>query len=706
MNLSNCLLIMDGEVSARSSTPSHQEGPPAGVIIERSVKSTKTGEKWTFTFSQQIGGFGKEENPIGDSIQIGYLVRYSDKNNFKVPKEGIDYTQFFAPLKLWSLHRSSFTAWANGRSERQVKNVTKLIRKLQVKREDLLGCEEAEHEFTHMLTHEFNVELPFMLALKKPTFTLNHLAGLITDALEYHCDLLKRYQSDDQAFTADLEDLNQKQWEQLNHSPLDLSNVEVRSRIAARMVDLLQSVITCQSGLKCIERLRELGMLEGGKFAAIQAQNPGPIREEYSTLHTYVESLQVKKQSELQICLGDYGVRKGERLFFQCAKRIPYDVTDFEDGFGGPCSGHGMRLRCLNSLANEYYLESAVAQMSAMRFGSMGEEHDKLGHFLLAYEQILKNDPSEGTGLSPHIQKSIGEMAMSYEIDQVVHSLFKSKGQYCPDDRPIVPHPSQNISIHLSKLDSMLKQAMYIFSKVPAAAATIDDGVIASDGNKLEGLWKFWSQTCSDLYGQSFNQYFGLEELLSPAPPCWSQPPEPPSQGNTSNNAIEAFSTALNLTIAQSGHAYRQSQEVTESQQVKVKTRGNPPFPLEANLPRSIIRDQSFEESRNEPIFQVRNAQLKLVKKLFSRPEDGEGYGQVQWKDLYNLMNRIGFRIENVGGSIIRFIPPNEAGIPFNEHRPHPETSMPAIKYRAFGQRLRERYGWDETWFARTINAE
>ncbi|WWD02015.1 hypothetical protein V865_000053 [Kwoniella europaea PYCC6329] len=142
---------------------------------------------------------------------------------------------------------------------------------------------------------------------------------------------------------------------------------------------------------------------------------------------------------------------------------------------------------------------------------------------ILAYEQFLKQEPTQAIGLSPQVQRLIGESAMSYEIDEVVHSLFKSKSQFCPHDRPVVPLPPSMAAIRFNELDTKLEQAMAIFSK----------------------------RSCSD----SYHTKAGETEI--------------------------------------------------------------------------------------------------------------------------------------------------DANRSFNDHRPHPETSIPAMRYRAFGQRLRDRYGWDETWFCR-----
>ncbi|WWC93218.1 hypothetical protein V866_000051 [Kwoniella sp. B9012] len=313
-----------GGVSSTLAHPEFEEGPARGTIISLSVSANKSCEKWTFTFSSD---YREECQPQKEEDHIVYFVRHFDKENAKTSKEGIDYTQFFAPLRHWPLLRMRFYAWTQGWNHRRENHILGMQKKLQVDNDYLVGCEEANHEFGHMLKHEFNVEmrlwrrpnpdLPFpkredntfgyswtawktaatYAGAKEPAFNLTYLAELIRDTL--YRDLFLKYQSDDHALAADTKDWTRKQWivpeDQSNNSCI----ADNRLRIASRMTDLLQSILTCQASLESIERLKDLGMLEGGKTAAAQAQVPGAIPEQYGTLHAFAESLMIKKQSEL-----------------------------------------------------------------------------------------------------------------------------------------------------------------------------------------------------------------------------------------------------------------------------------------------------------------------------------------------------------------------------------------------------------------------
>jgi uncharacterized protein (UPF0254 family) len=53
-------------------------------------------------------------------------------------------------------------------------------------------------------------------------------------------------------------------------------------------------------------------------------------------------------------------------------------------------------------------------------------------------------------------------------------------------------------------------------------------------------------------------------------------------------------------------------------------------------------------------------------------------------------MNTDHARIDEVGGSMVRFVP-TIAGPPLLVHRPHPEPDIHAIKYRAFGKKLQQK---------------
>ncbi|WWC63675.1 uncharacterized protein I303_106280 [Kwoniella dejecticola CBS 10117] len=113
------------------------------------------------------------------------------------------------------------------------------------------------------------------------------------------------------------------------------------------------------------------------------------------------------------------------------------------------------------------------------------------------------------------------------------------------------------------------------------------------------------------------------------------------------------------------------------------------------------IPAQVEDEDTPAPKLGVTSQQMALVRKLFSKAGDEESQGQVDWNDICTLMKRIGFCVSGIGGSIVKFIPPSEGVFPFIQHRPHPDTHIGSVRFRAFGAMLTERYDWDIDWFER-----
>ncbi|WWD02013.1 hypothetical protein V865_000051 [Kwoniella europaea PYCC6329] len=119
--------------------------------------------------------------------------------------------------------------------------------------------------------------------------------------------------------------------------------------------------------------------------------------------------------------------------------------------------------------------------------------------------------------------------------------------------------------------------------------------------------------------------------------------------------------------------------------------------PLEVRSEDGKGKDRIGEKRKIET-FQVDRTEYKLFKKMFS----GEDI-DVTLPELSGLFRSIGFIVEKIGGSFIRFAPPDNAGIPFIVRVPvkstfHREGEFP-IGLESIHHIVVNLFGWDLHWF-------
>ncbi|WWC90366.1 uncharacterized protein L201_005299 [Kwoniella dendrophila CBS 6074] len=300
------------------------------------------------------------------------------------------------------------------------------------------------------------------------------------------------------------------------------------------------------------------------------------------------------------------------------------------------------------------YIDFVLAGLCRIRDSNNNPAPGDFAHYLLEFEQAVIADPTLSNILSDYVQMLIGERAMSHDMEANLTLFFSF-------DAAVTPNGDEE-------------------RMTPAIA---------------KAMWMEYQVATLRRFGKTIDELLGLTEFLKKPKPNWN---------------LKLHDTSFPVTdtpIGTSGHNYiRQRSPLVD---VKRKTRGfaDPDqVHLDTSRTDSVGSHSSFSDKAGTSIFKVTNKQMKLAKKLFSKADEQPGQSQVRWDAIVNLMKRIGFQVDGVGGSIVKFVPPNEAGIPFIEHRPHPENRIAGIRYRAFGQGLTERYGWTLDWFERVTTEE
>ncbi|KAK6911026.1 hypothetical protein I203_105061 [Kwoniella mangroviensis CBS 8507] len=126
--------------------------------------------------------------------------------------------------------------------------------------------------------------------------------------------------------------------------------------------------------------------------------------------------------------------------------------------------------------------------------------------------------------------------------------------------------------------------------------------------------------------------------------------------------------------------------------------------PLEGSLENGKGTEKTGEKRKRET-FQVKRKEYKLCKQMFSGDDI-----DVTLPELSGLFRSIGFIIEKIGGSFIRFAPPNNAGSPFIVRVPvhgtfYRDGEFP-IALENIHHLVVDLFGWDLDWFTLKTDAE
>ncbi|WWC90353.1 uncharacterized protein L201_005286 [Kwoniella dendrophila CBS 6074] len=619
------------------------------------------------------------------------------------------FTSLFAPPKQWPDLVQEAHDWIWDIDEDGVPNIIKM-EETACKRagryvSEQWTDEQLENAGAQEAMYEFKIGCPRNIALPFPTrdktfgyswpawctaaetagsrlppFSLKEAMMVAESCIDYWHSQIIEWNTQPEAFNMHIREISEpvlvaKQFwqdlEDINHPHTIILNRRVR--------DVFEGYCFWHNIKATLQRLKDHGLAEGGQKATLQVMTPGLIRDEWAKLQFKVLHLEMIVTKALQVA---FATGRGRNLV------EPYDDTPFFKRFD--CYPEKLLYYLKPSsigLRESSYLDFLLAGICELPYKNE-KKQESYRRSQLEFEQGVKDHPEWLRMIGNHMQRLIGEKAM-------INDFILSTGTITKGG--ILLKKGMNINF-IAGLEPQIKMIEKIFEyRTPASHEFECLREIQKDLG--ERLWNQWNIYAKRTYGKDLYLLFDLKrELARWNPPIVNKP----------QLQLPIFDD--NDGFTRPGHSYLQSQS-DHSPRNKVKTRPNIASGTEAQVVEAVP-DESVEVMDVTEItlpdhdipggkFAVNNKQLKLVRRLFSAAEEVAGQGQVKWADIYKLMKRIGFRIDEVGGSIIRFVPPNNAGRPFSEHRPHPEITLHAIKYRAFGERLKRRYGWSLEWFER-----
>ncbi|WWC90365.1 uncharacterized protein L201_005298 [Kwoniella dendrophila CBS 6074] len=398
--------------------------------------------------------------------------------------------------------------------------------------------------------------------------------------------------------------------------------------------------------------LKQLGLDDDWEIANKQVKIKGLFKENYREARQTLHLTSMFQQMELQFC---FAQGRGKEYVVETSKwREEEESCDLE--FAGQ-SNFQLKMT-YEKLRNISYVDFLLASLYQFRDINGNTPSRDFAHYFLEFEQAVMADPSISEVVSSYVQNLIGERAMSHEMTSAMNRFFFQNMSvdpvegYSVSEKQKAKSQCHSYEIFGYRIPSLLKAAIEQHM-TPELARFV---------------WEEFDSIAMQKHGDSVGNLLGIAEFLQTPKPGWIT-----QKVELEDTCFPVTDTPLSISDIQ----HEKEEAITE-----------------------LDTDQTSQP------FKVNNKQMKLVRKLFSKAEEEDGRGQVKWDDIYKLMKRIGFRIDEAGGSIVKFVPPNEAGIPFVEHRPHPENNIGSIRYRAFGKGLTERYGWTREWFERVIKEE
>ncbi|WVQ68608.1 uncharacterized protein L199_006817 [Kwoniella botswanensis] len=600
----------------------------------------------------------------------------------------INYTELFLPLKDWQTYQSpAYIDWLATRDQSGNTNRAKIRAEIESEGAQLTGVlrsysklgmrcppnqnlpRPSRETFSYGYTWVAWRQAAMYAGARLPIQTLTEIQELVETNMNYAATTLRRWR-DDPAYFAD--HCNELCVFGAGEDPPN--QIHVLGKVNAWRHDEFLSWRNLNEVLKDLKRM---GLSNICRNACQQVKSEGRIKDAYRdvmiTLTIHIARQQVAFQTA-------FALGRGSEFTV---------TTNAWDSFAGRLKGMmegfsnfklNMDYQDLKMVSHLDYMLAGLSKMPGLTSKNAGKH---FSHFLLEYEQAIKMDPLILNQISAYTQQTIGSLTMSFDIFDSILAFFHSEDH--------IP-PSSTFTERYHRLIDESTKCYTIFEEADIPTIRRIEVEKHITPHLVNNLWKDYDNLSLRLSRQTVSKLLRLEPALKKPKPHWVR-------------EIVIRDTSFPVTdmpLSTSGHTFLKTEAVTSED--KKKTRGF------ANVTDEIIDAQVAisrlqiqpDPCENSVRFQVNNKQMKLVCKLFSKATDHEGQGQVKWDDICKLMKRTGFRVDEVGGSIVRFVPPNNAGQPFLEHRPHPGNSIGAIRCRAFGQGLKERLnGWTAEWFQR-----
>ncbi|KAH7319454.1 hypothetical protein BKA65DRAFT_609300 [Rhexocercosporidium sp. MPI-PUGE-AT-0058] len=133
------------------------------------------------------------------------------------------------------------------------------------------------------------------------------------------------------------------------------------------------------------------------------------------------------------------------------------------------------------------------------------------------------------------------------------------------------------------------------------------------------------------------------------------------------------------------------AQKLSKTSKTKPKTKG------QASTSQADSAEPEIQSTHEDtqPIFHVDPRSLKVFRTLFFTPNQTDTPGEIPWLDFLHAMDKTGFKIEKLYGSVWHFEPTKlDVERDINFHEPHPHSKIPYKIARRMGRRLGRAYGW------------
>ncbi|WVQ95262.1 hypothetical protein IAU59_002357 [Kwoniella sp. CBS 9459] len=540
--------------------------------------------------------------------------------------------------------------------------------------------------------------------VKAPMATLSDISAIAQAGLEYATSTLDDWYRNSATFTDHVGQMLEGRRKSTISSPTPAETVQA-DMITARVWDLFQQAMFWCYVKRMISVLRNMGMSDRGWTISAEIRASGlPIDSPFFRIADAIRYQKHRQNVIMQEAFATFINPNAVNTVVITSPQLPvFDEAQPSIALRETRKQLHERSFFEYTLAGLSGLLEDVSDVQETCLNCKRVARFPFGFYSLAYEQSLKKDPELTSQVHPHFQKLIGEAAMLEEVRNAVMSVVTTSldsdcGHYLTAD-DLVSEEATEDEAHIPN-DYQHIKLEHLKSKGLCTPFDIPEGG-RFDEDTAKRFWEYWDSNIRQQTGGASSM-----STLHVGPARWSPTEtEDAEQAEAVERTCHDLST---LSLAQSGHKYLRD-ELGPQFTDKVKTRGNPSPPEEAarcddvkvNALSTSDDTKSEDVTDNISVFYVNNKQMKLVRKLFSESGEEDGQGQIRWDDFYKLMKRVGFLVEEIGGSVVRFVPPNNAGTPFNEHRPHPEVAISSVRYRALDQKLKDRYGWTAEWFAR-----